>query len=249
MEMRVDQRGEAATSRLGITGAGLTLGGIALSGPLALAVVEMTRPQPPWQGVEPFVNSFHWVQLLPYAGGLVLVTGLVLLTAAVHAAARVDQRGLASAALVFVSAFAALIFFNYIVQTTFVPSLVSARDPQSAPLIAGLTMANPRSLAWAIEMWGYGLLGVGTWLLAPVFGGSGIERATSALFIANGVVSIATALMTTAWPGWVQTPLGLAAFGVWNVLLALMAVFALVTFRRRAAGMRSNAVLGGPLVA
>jgi hypothetical protein len=36
-----------------------------------------------------------------------------------------------------------------------------------AVLIGALTMANPSSLAWGLEMWGYGFLSVGTWQVAP----------------------------------------------------------------------------------
>ncbi|MES1205363.1 MAG: hypothetical protein ABUS79_05450 [Pseudomonadota bacterium] len=97
---------------------------------------------------------------------------------------------LAAAAQVFTAVFAAFILFNYAVQTTFVPELARHYDAADARILAALTMSNPRSLAWAIEMWGWGFLGVATWLVSPVFGGAGLERAAALTFAVNGPVSL-----------------------------------------------------------
>ena len=78
------------------------------------------------------------------------------------------KRPVTQAALVFTGVYAALVALNYVVQTTFVPALVTHGDIADAPLIAAFTMAQPRSLAWGLEMWGYGFLGLATWLVAPV---------------------------------------------------------------------------------
>ena len=103
------------------------------------------------------------------------------------------------------------------------------------------SMSNPTSLAWAIEMWGYAFIGVATWLVAPVFHGSRLERLTALAFVANGPVSVAGGLLTTARPGWVMTTPGLAAFTGWNLLLAAMAGLALAVFRRRQATRADSA--------
>jgi hypothetical protein len=96
-------------------------------------------------------------------------------------------------------------------------------------------MSNPTSLAWGIEMWGWGLLGVATWLVAPTFHGSQTGRVTAHLFVANGIVSIAGALWTVVQPGWCMTPIGLIAFASWNLLLLVMALQAWRAFRQIAA--------------
>jgi hypothetical protein len=217
--------------RMGIYGAVSTIVGIILSGPLAVAVVGATHPQPPWAGPELFARAFHPVQILPYPGGIVLVAGLVILLASIHAAAERRERALATAALVFAAVFATLIFFNYVVQTAFIPALATAYTPTNAPILAAFSMANPRSLAWALEMWGWGFLGVATWLIAPVFRGAGLARAARWTFVANGPVSIAGAVWTAVRPGWVLTNAGLIAFGLWNLLLLAMAALALAIFR------------------
>ena len=65
-----------------------TLIGILLSGPVAVALVSVTHPQPPWRDAELFARSYHVIQDVPYLGGIVLVAALVLLIASLHAAAR-----------------------------------------------------------------------------------------------------------------------------------------------------------------
>ena len=79
----------------------------------------------------------------------------------------------------------------------------------------------------------WGFLGVATWLLAPVFRGSALERATAMTFVANGAVSVVGTLWTVARPGWVMTGVGLAMFAAWNLLLAAMALLALLSLGRR----------------
>jgi hypothetical protein len=222
------------TRRMGLYGAISTLVGIVLSGPLAVALVAATHPQPPWAGPDLFARNFHPVQILPYPGGIFLVAGLVVLLASIHATAGRGQQALSTAALLFAAVFAALIFFNYVVQTAFVPALATDYVPANGPLLAALSMANPKSLAWALEMWGWGFLGLATWLIAPVFRGSGLARGARWAFMANGPISIAGAAVTAIRPGWVMTTAGLIAFGLWNLLLFFMAGLALAIFSREA---------------
>jgi hypothetical protein len=207
--------------------------GLLLSGPLAVALVNATHPQPAWSDADLFATSYHTVQILPYAGGILLVFALIFLVSSIHATAGGAERTRTGAALIFTSAFAAFIFFNYVAQTTFVPALAQRYEPANAPIVAALSMSNPRSLAWGIEMWGWGLFGVATWLVSPVFDRSTLERTAGLAFAANGPMSIAGALWTVARPGWVMTPTGLVLFAAWNGLLAAMLALAFVAFGRR----------------
>jgi hypothetical protein len=231
-------REEAASPyRVAALAARGTLLGILLSGPVAVALVSVTHPQPHWRDAELYAQSFHVVQSLPYLGGIVLVAALVLLISSLHAAARESARPAMNAALIFTGVFATFIFCNYVVQTTFLPPLARRYDSSNAAVISALSMSNPTSLAWGIEMWGWGFLGVATWLASRVFEGDGVQRAARLAFAANGPVSIVGALWTTVRPGWMITPVGLVAFTGWNVLLAVMAVLALLACRRR---LRAN---------
>lgn len=76
-------------------------------------------------------------------------------------------------------------------------------------------------------MWGWGLFGVASWLVAPVLRDSRLGRAASFALVANGPVSIAGALLTVLAPGWVMTAPGMVAFVLWNVLVFVMAALAL----------------------
>ncbi len=214
-------------------GAWLTLFGALLSGPLSLLLVTATHPQPAWQDAAVFVRHFHPLQTLPFFLGFALVGGLLTLVVSLSELAPAELRARAKLASALAVAFAALVFLNYAVQTTFVPLLVDQyRDTDSAVLSA-FTMSNPDSLGWCIEMWAYAVAGVATWLAAPVFSGDGLARATRLTFTANGPTSVVSALATALVPGWALTTPGLLAFLVWNGLVVAMSVLALLSLARR----------------
>ena len=215
--------------RIGAWGSLAVFAGILLSGPLSMWLVSATHPQPAWQNADAFFTHYHSMQALPYYFGFLIIAGFVVLIAALHRTAREQDRLHTLLAVIFTTVFAALISLNYIFQTTFVPALVGTRDPLSA----AFTMANPRSLGWALEMWGYGMLGVGTWFAARAFHGSKLERVTGVLFMLNGILSIITALWTAIDIGWVLTVPGLIGFVIWNLLILVMSALAWVVMRRR----------------
>jgi hypothetical protein len=203
-----------------------------LSGPGAMLVVELVRPQPPWRDARTFAEHLHGVQALPYFLGLFLIGGFAVLLACLHALAPAAQKARTGAALVFCGIAGALVFQNYVLQTTFVPHLARADAAENATLIAAFSMANPSSFAWALEMWGYGFLGVATWLCAGVFAGGGVERATAWSYAGNGWMSIAGAAWTALAPGWVMTAPGMLAFALWNLLIVALLVLTLLVLRR-----------------
>jgi uncharacterized membrane protein len=83
-------------------------------------------------------------------------------------------------------------------------------------------MANPMSLSWAVEMWGYGILGVATWLMAGYYKEK--NNIISRFLILNGIVSIATIVFTIADINWVLTTTGLIAYMFWNVLMIVLMI-------------------------
>jgi hypothetical protein len=193
----------------------MVVAGAVLSGPVAMVVVLRVAPQPAWSGVDPFVQHYHSIQGLPYLLGFLLLGGFVLFTAACHAAARGRHAVRTTAALVFLSIYGALVFTNYTLQVGLVPRLV----PGAPDELSLLTMANPDSLAWFLEMFGYAALGVGLWLLAPLFTGPGRGRAIRWLLAVNAVASIAGAAAIATAEGWVFSRSGMASFLGWNVLV------------------------------
>jgi hypothetical protein len=134
---------------------------------------------------------------------------------------------------------ASLILFNYICQTTYVPALARAYDPSMAPVISALTLQNPHSLSWAVEMWGYACLGAATWFASAVFDGTRLERVISQLMVANGIVSVAGGVITSVNLDWVITAPGFAAYLMWNALMLGLSILLIVAFRRRGASAGS----------
>ena len=224
------------SSHMAMYAAAVAAIGVVTSGPLALAIVGWVRPQPAWVDARTFAAHFHPVQVLPFVCGLLLVFGFLALIASMHALSSDEQRARHTCALAFASVFAALISFNYVVQTSFVPALARDYDAASAPVISAFSMAHPGSLAWSLEMWGYAFLGIAGWLVAPFFRGSAIATFTRRVFVLNGPVSIASAVWSALRPGWESSGLGLWAFVAWNVLALLMAASAFVVFRQRVRG-------------
>ncbi len=231
-----EESAPAAAYDIGALGAILTAIGTLASGPLAIAVVALVRPQPAWVNAGVFVENFHRIQTLPFYCGFVLLAGSILMLVSIYVLSK--ERPAALAALIFMSIGAALVFLNYLTQTTFIPAVVDDYTPGFDPIISTFSMSNPIALAWAIEMWGYGFMGLGTWLAAGFFGASRLERAAQILFILNGVTSVFGALVLSFDLKGVFSIPGLVGYGLWNVLyVALAVVFYRVLQRRRAASV------------
>ncbi len=217
--------------RMATLSAYVTLFGIIFSGPLALLVVSIVQQQPPWESVQAFVENYHDIQSLPFYFGFLLIAGSIVMIAALYELS--ERQFPLLVAVLFTTVGGTLIFFNYFTQTTFVPALVREYSQESAPIISSLTMANPTSLAWAVEMWGYGFIGLGSWFAAAFFSSTRLERIASTLFIVNGVVSILGALWTSVDLGWVLTPPGIMAFSFWNILYLAMVILLIIVIRKR----------------
>ncbi|MCO6451109.1 MAG: hypothetical protein J5I90_10020 [Caldilineales bacterium] len=223
----------ANTVRIGLIGAWLTIFGILLSGPLGLFIVTAVQPSGPWQDAATYAQNYHPIQTLPFFCGFLLVGGYVVMMAALHQLAEERHKAQTLIAVVFTTIFATLIFFNYLNQTTFVPALAQNYIPEFDAAISIFSLANPLSLCWAIEMWGYAFLGVATWLAAPIFNRNRLERATAVLMIANGVVSIVGAVVTAWSLGWVLTVPGMISYAAWNVLVFALSILVVLSLRRR----------------
>jgi len=148
--------------------------------------------------------------------GYVLLAGFVFFSASCHAMAAAPLRPQTSAALVFTGIYAALVFTNYTIQLGFIPRVLVNRPAY----LSVLTMANPESFAWFLEMFGYAAMGVATWLLASGFKGSRRADVIRYLLIGNGVVSIIGAACTALFDRWVFSAAGLVSFAGWNLLIA-----------------------------
>jgi len=231
----LDDTSATGAHEIGVLGAILIAIGILTSGPLALLIVALVQAQPSWTGPAVFVENFHRVQTLPFYSGFILLGGSILMLVSICLLSK--KRAAALAGLVFMSIGAAFTFFNYLIQTTFIPAVVNNYTPELAPAISAFSMSNPISIAWAVEMWGYGFIGVGTWFAAGFFGTSRLEKSGKALFILNGVISVLGVLVISIDLSGVFSSAGLIGYGAWNLLyLALAIVFYRVLQRRRLEG-------------
>jgi len=200
--------------------------GALFSGPIAILVVLAVAPQPAWTTVDAFARSYAPIQALPYLLGYILLAGFVMFAAACHATGEPSMRLRTTAAVVFTGIYAALVFTNYTIQLGYVPRLIADRPT----FVGALTMSNPSSFAWFLEMFGYAAMGVATWLVAPLFGGSARVTLVRVLLMGNAAVSIAGAACTAAFDRWVFSAAGFASFAGWNVLVIVC--FAVIALSR-----------------
>jgi hypothetical protein len=206
------------------------LAGYILSGPVAVFIVLMTFPQPPWKSGAAFVVNYHPIQNLPYFLGFALITGMLIFSIghymnAGHMPGKVKIRLLLALALT--SIFFGLVSFNYICQTVFIHHMASHYRPEYESLITGFSMSNPTSICWALEMWGYAILGVATWLTASYYREK--NQLIRWLLTINGVVSIGSMIWTMLDYNWILKPIGFNLYIVWNLLM-IMAMVAIIRY-------------------
>ena len=184
----------------------LSLAGFILSGPVGFLLVQAIQPQPAWTSAANFVENYDSLQNIPYWCGFILVVGMLILAAAHYLNA--DEAGPFDKlhvllALTWTTIFAVLIFFNYICQISFIHHMARHYKSEYDSVISTLTMANPSSLSWSIEMWGYAILGVATWHMSVFYRNR--NPLIYVLLIANGIVSVLSAVLFVIDERWLLT--------------------------------------------
>jgi hypothetical protein len=191
-------------------------------------------PQPEWRGAELFIRSFNPLQMATFFCGFFLVIGSLLTFITLYITAREERKIWAMAGIAINLVFTAVVFLNYIIQTTYVPYLAMNNPPETSTVLAVFTMANPGSFAWALEMYGWGGIGLSFIFMAFIFGKDKYESTLKQLFIINGVSSFASAIMTSVNMKWLFSPAGLVSLVVWNALVLVIDIVLLKYFRHRA---------------
>jgi hypothetical protein len=215
------------TFRFGIIAIYLNMFGIIFSGLVFPVLTMILCPQPVWQGADLFVKSFHPFQTATFFCGYFLVIGSLLTFIVLYLTASLEKKVLALNVI-----FTAIVFLNYIIQTTYVPYLAANNPPETASVLAVFTMANPGSFAWALEMYGWGGIGISFVFMAFIFGKGKYESTLKLLFLANGICSFASAIITSINMKWLFSPAGLTALVVWNVLVFVIDIFLLKYFKK-----------------
>jgi hypothetical protein len=219
-------------ARFGHRSALLMLVGLLLSGPATVAAVSVRFPQPvAWQGASAYARAFHPLQLVTYAFGFLILLGAVGLFSALLELAPREGRLPGVVALVFVAMFGSVIGVNYMFQLAVLRPAVAAGNTVAVEFLA---FNNPASATMALEMLGYGFLGLATAAAAPLFPGPGRARRIRWLALANGLLSVVgTGLQAAGLLGGLA---GLAAYVLWNVLFLALVVEYVLQLRATARG-------------
>jgi hypothetical protein len=210
----------------------LNIFGVIFSGLVFPALSMMLCPQPAWRDAALFADSFHPLQTATFFCGYFLVIGSLLTFITLFLLAEPVKKIWALSGLVINVVFTAVVFLNYIIQTTYIPYLAVNRPPELAHVLPVFTMANPGSFAWALEMYGWGGIGLSFVFMAFIFGQGRFEPVLKGLFLLNGICSVASALMTSVDMNWLFTPAGLTALVVWNTLVLVIDLYLLGYFRK-----------------
>jgi len=185
----------------------------------AAVLVAVSCPQPPWSSLPTFVAAYRPFQSFIFVPSPVLPLSFVVVLAGFHCGAKPEVKAWSASALAVGTVGAAILCINYLIQGVWVPSLVK----QGSDLVGALVSTNPGSLFWALELFGYGIMGLAMWLAAPLFPGPGIDRPIRWALVVNGAGSLLAALAAVFDPRWVLGPLGLAAGLFWNLLIIALA--------------------------
>jgi hypothetical protein len=220
----------SAIQKFGRMAVYLNIFGIIFSGLVFPVLATLLHPQPRWQNPELFIQSFHPLQTATFFCGYFLVIGSLLTFVALYFISNPSKKIWAFSALAINVVFTAVVFLNYIIQTTYIPYLATNNPPETATILPVFTMANPGSFAWALEMYGWGGIGLSFIFMAFIFNHGKLAKTLKILFLANGISSVASALMTSFDMNWLFSPAGLTALVVWNVLVFVIDIFLLKYF-------------------
>jgi len=224
----MNQNARNSTINFGLKAVWMNLFGIIFSGLVFPVLTSILVPQPAWRDASLFIQSFHPLQTTTFFCGFFLVIGSLLTFIALFQLSDESLKMKALSALVVNTVFTAVVFLNYVIQTTYIPYLATNHPPEATYIIPAFTMANPGSFAWALEMYGWGGIGLSYLMMAGIFQK---RSALRILFMLNGISSIASALMTSFNMNWLFSPAGFAALITWNLLVLIIDIYLIRDFR------------------
>ena len=159
-------------------------------------------------------------QTLSMALGFLVAILFVVLMTSVHYYAPDDKKILTLLGVAFSILCASLLGINYYMQLTVVRW-------NSLPLLA---ISNPHSIMWAIEVLGYGFMGLATLFPALIFSKRKLELGIRWLFIANAILGIGGVIGLVV----IDNPMNLfAGLLVWDVVFPLMTLLLSVFFKHK----------------
>ncbi len=208
----------------------LLLIGIITSGVPGNLIVNNISPQPVWVDIETYAKHFNSIQMLPIWCGFLMLIGFVALIVGIHHRTPEENRVATLLAVASAVTYVTLISLNYILQLAVLkPALLGGH-------LEGMTFlvfANPNSVTMSIEMLGYAFQGVSTWLIGSAFDQSFMGVSIKWLGKANGIVSIAGAVLQGLNVSLsIENPVGVIAFIGWNILFTLLCLLYVFYFSK-----------------
>lgn len=219
--------------RFGRNAVYLNIFGIIFSGLIFPVITAVFFPQPVWQNPELFIESFHRLQTATFFCGYFLVIGSLFTFITLYLTSNESKKMWALSGLAINVVFTAVVFLNYIIQTTYVPYLATHNPPETESVLAVFSMANPGSLAWALEMYGWGGIGLSFVFMAFIFEDNKLQQTLKILFLINGLSSCISAIITSINMNWLFSPAGFTALIVWNLLVLVIDIFLLKYFKTK----------------
>jgi hypothetical protein len=184
------------------------------------ALVVVACPQPPWSDLQTFRSAYHPLQSFIFVPSVLLPLSFLAVLSGFHSQAKTEIKPWTFLASAMGGVGATILCVNYLIQGVWIPSLIR----QDSDLVGMFASANPGSLFWTFELFGYAILGLAMWAAILIFQKSGLDRAIRWLIIANGAGSLGAALAAAVDSSWVLGPFGLGVVLMWNVLIVFLSI-------------------------
>jgi len=163
--------------------------------------------------------------LLSMVLGLLVASIFIVMMVSVHFYAPDDRKILTLLGVAFAVVCATLLSINYYLQIT-------VARWTTLPL---LSISNPHSIMWAVEVLGYGFMGLATLFPAIIFSTNRLEVAIRWLFIGNGILGVGGIIGFVV----VDNPLILLpGLIVWDVVFPLMTLLLAIFFKLKMGEIR-----------
>lgn len=198
---------------------------------VAAAVPGLTTGIEPWRGVEAFAASYHQgVVLATILPSLLLAPTFLVLTAYIHTYAAAGRKLWSLIGAAFAAVYAAIVGLNYFAQLTVIRWQLLRGE------VAGLSMlvmGNPASFFWALEVLGYGFMGMAGVFSALALPKGRLERWVRGLFIASALMELPGTVIYVVTANAFH-PLILASLGLWGVAFPAATALLAIRFRQAA---------------
>jgi hypothetical protein len=201
--------------------------GIAVIVYMVSSLPSLASSQPAgWTGIEPFLDAFQPIQMLPVIPSLILAPAFTALMVSIHYYASEDRKIWSCLGLAFTLIYATMALINYMVQL--LPVWRSLANHETDGL-AMLVLGNPHSIFWALA-YSYFFMNLAMLFSAQVFGGDPLLDRIRLLFILNGLSGLVI-LLSAALD---SPPIYLlGSLVVWCPIFTLAAAYVAMLFRRQ----------------